>query len=61
MVKAGISNPPNNAAKNAITKDDLARHCRRRTQGTERSTDLIETFANTCKEIREHYHNVLAR
>ena len=42
LVKAGIANTPDNAAKNAITKDDLARHCRRRTRGTERTIDLIE-------------------
>ena len=42
LVKAGIANPSDNAAKNAITKDELARHCRRRTRGTEWTTDLIE-------------------
>ena len=42
MIQEGISNPSHDAVKKAITKDELAKHCRRRTRGTQKTTDLKE-------------------
>lgn len=44
MVEAGILNPSPSALTKALTKDELARHCRRRTRGTQVTTDLIENL-----------------
>lgn len=41
---AGITNPPNTAVRKALTSKELARHCRRRTRGTEETTELIESL-----------------
>lgn len=42
LIKSGLSNPPDSAIRKALMRDELARHCRRRTRGTESTTDLIE-------------------
>ncbi|XP_072050117.1 uncharacterized protein [Amphiura filiformis] len=44
MLKAGIPAPLNKAVQKAITKDELARHCRRRTRGADKTTELIESL-----------------
>lgn len=41
---AGIPDPTPGAVKKAITRKELARHCRRRTRGTEETEKLIETL-----------------
>ena len=44
MVRAGIPNPPESAIKKAISKEELARHCRRRTRGVGKTVELIESL-----------------
>lgn len=42
MQLAGVSNPSFDAVRKAITKKELARHCRRKTRGTEPTIKLLE-------------------
>ena len=42
LVVAGIPNPCEYAVRKAIKKEELARYCRRRTRGVEKTTELIE-------------------
>ena len=44
MVQAGIPNPSPSAVKKALTREELARHCRRKTRGVEQTTELIEAL-----------------
>jgi len=44
LAKIGVRNPTDEAAKKAITRDELAKHCRRRTRGTEQTTQLVEAM-----------------
>lgn len=41
---AGIKDPSNSTVKKALTTKELARHCRRRTRGTEETSHLIESL-----------------
>ena len=42
LQSTGMTNPSDSAAKKAITREELARHCRRRTRGVEETRRLIE-------------------
>ena len=42
LKQQGISQPSVSAVKKAITKDELSRHCRRKTRGVELTIQLIE-------------------
>uniref|UniRef100_UPI00358E8398 uncharacterized protein n=1 Tax=Myxine glutinosa TaxID=7769 RepID=UPI00358E8398 len=42
MVKMGLSNPSESAVHKAITREELARHCRRRTRGAEKTKEAVE-------------------
>ena len=42
LLQAGVPNPSTSATTKAVTKEELARHCRRRTRGVEETTQLIE-------------------
>lgn len=42
MVQQGIPHPTDKAVRKAISRDKLARHCRRRTRGVEQTIELIE-------------------
>ena len=44
LKKAGVSFPTLDAARDAITLEELARHCRRKTRGTVTTTTLIESL-----------------
>jgi len=44
LMKAGIPNPREAAVKKAISKDELARHCRRRTRGVMNTVTAIEAL-----------------
>ena len=44
MVVAGLRNPSESAVCKAITKEELARQCRRRTQRTKEAVELIKTL-----------------
>jgi hypothetical protein len=39
---SGISNPSEKAARKALAKDELLKHCRRRTRGAEETIKIIE-------------------
>lgn len=41
---AGIRDPSNSTVRKALTAKELARHCRRRTRGTEETARLIESL-----------------
>ena len=42
MVQEGIPDPSEKAVVKALTKNELAKHCRRRTRGTQETIELIE-------------------
>ena len=44
LVRAGVNDPWSAAVKKAVSREELARHCRRRTQGTSDTTELIEAL-----------------
>ena len=44
LVLAGIPNPSPSAVKRAVTREELARHCRRKTRGAEKTTEQIEAL-----------------
>lgn len=44
LQSAGIPDPSNAAVRKALTAKELARHCRRRTRGTEETASLIESM-----------------
>ena len=50
MVNAGVENPTDAAIKKAITRAELARHCRRKTRGADATIsaigDLIQSFSS---------------
>lgn len=44
LIQAGVSNPSDSAIWKATTREELARHCRRRTRGATESANLIESL-----------------
>ena len=44
MAAAGIPNPSSSAVRKAITKDEMARHCKRRTRGIKQTPEVIEAL-----------------
>ena len=44
MIAAGITVPSTTGVQKAISKDELAKHCRRRTGGVKETTDNIEAL-----------------
>ena len=44
MVSAGIPDPSPSAIQKAISKDEMARHCKRRTRGVKQTTEAIEAL-----------------
>ena len=44
LMRAGVRNPETTAARKAIGRRELARHCRRRTRGVTRTVELIEAL-----------------
>ena len=41
LITAGVPNPPPTAVQKAVSKEEIARHCRRRTRGTKETVDAI--------------------
>ena len=39
---AGVANPSEEAVRKAVTKEEIARHCRRRTRGFEAPSRIIK-------------------
>ncbi len=44
LVKAGVISPSSSAINKALTKQEMARHCRRTTRGTKETVRLIEAL-----------------
>ena len=44
MVRAGLSHPSDAAVRKAISREEVLRHCRRRTRGAEETTSAIEAL-----------------
>jgi hypothetical protein len=44
LTMAGIKDPPNSTVRKALAAKELAKHCRRRTRGTEETSHLIESL-----------------
>ena len=44
MVSAGIPDPSDAAVRKAVSKEELARHCRRRTRGAEKTVEMVESL-----------------
>ena len=42
LVAAGVPNHPQVAVQKAVSKEEMVKHCRRRTRGTKETTDAIE-------------------
>ena len=51
MIAAGIPNPPPTAVQKAVTKEEMARHCRRRTRGAKETTEAIEALLLTFSVV----------
>ena len=47
MRLAGLMNTSDSAIRHAITKEELSRHCRWRTCGTKKTTDLVQALLLT--------------
>ena len=47
LVGNGIKNPSSEAVRSAVSKKELSSHCRRRTRGTEATTQLLDSLFNT--------------
>ena len=69
LINAGVFEPSYSTVKNSISKDELAKHCRRRTRGAERTTELIEALLlslSTATDslgvlfLREHMKDIWA-
>ena len=45
MRSAGLNHPSDTAVRKAISRDELLRHCRRRTRGAEQTTSAVEALA----------------
>lgn len=53
LVKTGIQNPSLSTTKKAITREELARHCHRRTWGAEKTAELIEALLLALTSARD--------
>lgn len=53
LVAAGVPNPTESAVMKAVTRKELARHCRRRTRGTEETVQLIEEMLLTLSSATD--------
>ena len=61
LVAAGVQYPSNAAVRKAITSEELARHCRRRTRGADKTTDLLETLLLSLSSATDTLGNPLLR
>ena len=44
---AGVANPSEEAVRTAVTKEEMARHCRRRTRGSEATSRMISSLMDS--------------
>lgn len=61
LVAAGIEHPFDSGVRKAITKEELARHCRRRARGVDRTVDLLETLLLSLSSATDTLGNPLLR
>ena len=53
LENAGVSSPSEVAAKKAIKREEMAKHCRRRTRGADRSRELIDYLLQSLSEATD--------
>lgn len=53
MEQAGIPDPSLDAVRKAITREELAKHCRRKTRGAEKTVELIESLLLTFSTVTD--------
>ena len=61
LVAAGIQHPSNAAVRKAVTSEELARHCRRRTRGEDKTVELMETLLSSLFSATDTLGNPLFR
>ena len=47
LIAVGVSNPPHTAVQKAVSKEEMAKHCRRRTRGTKETVDACHRGATS--------------
>ena len=52
---AGISDPSDSAARKATMREEMTRHCRRRTRGVEQTISLIESLLLSLASATAYY------
>lgn len=61
LIAAGMQHPSGTGVRKAITKEELARHCRRRTRGVDRTIDLLEALLLSLSSATDTLGNPLLR
>ena len=59
LKNAGVSDPSPSAIRKAVTRKELARHCRRRTRGTTETVELIEALILAMSQSEDALGNKL--
>jgi len=55
MAAAGIPHPKDTAARKVISKEELLKHCRRRTRGVEETVKAIEQLLLSLSHLQRTY------
>ena len=61
LIAAGMQHPSGTGVRKTITKEELARHCRRRTRGVDRTIDLLEALLLSLSSATDTLGNPLLR
>ena len=61
LVRAGMRDPSATAVRKAISKDELARHCRRRTRGATETEELLGELLQRSKQMTDGHGVPLLR
>ena len=59
LMNAGVRNPSASAIRKAVSREELARHCRRRTRGTTETVGLIEALILAMSQSEDALGNKL--
>lgn len=51
LMNAGVANPSPSAVTKALTKDEMARHCRRETRGTKETEELLISLSTATDSL----------
>ena len=52
LQKAGVVNPSEDTVRKAVTKEEMARHCRRQTRGVVETCKLLDSFFPACPLVQ---------